>query len=475
MENEIDGIKGQLQIFLGGLNMRNLILLAMMTTLAAYAQLGGAEGLPPPIATGSSRGGSGKESGISPWLAASGAYSRDLVEHTVPNQVEGFSPNIAGGISGWKNWSQQRLGVSYMGTANRLVRLGESPDWQQNHVVMLSYAQNLNQRANFGVSQLGGMTHGGYGYGSAFGATGIPGLSGSLGPGSIVGRELGGEFGDLGNNGVVNGELLSSLTKFSSTSGNFSYMLDQRWMVSGSGGLSMVRRSDGQYSQDSTQAGGSLSYRVTRDVQVGGSVSQQNTRYPGLFGGVSSQSAMFNFRTSFSPTLTVSGGGGIGRMSSSFIGEIPIDPALAELLGTATILKVSKTTFLTPYYNAGVSKSFERGALSFTGGRGANSGNGVLMAGVQDMVSVSYAQTVNTRIGASCFLSYQRLSDRVATLKISQTVQTGAILSIRMFRSISFTSQAGVSHQTVAASPSRKFLTASVGVAWTIGNQPFMF
>jgi hypothetical protein len=162
-------------------------------------------------------------------------------------------------------------------------------------------------------------------------------------------------------------------------------------------------------------------------------------------------------------------------MQSEFVGTVPIDPVLGELLGTGSLLKVTETSFLTPYYYAALSKQFERGSATVNAGRGSTVGNGVLLAGVQDHVMAGYSRTFNSRIGASWFASYNRLSGRVATLQISQIVQTGGMLSIRIYRSVSFTTQAGLRYQTLSSTPRRRDVFAGVGLAWSPGSNPFIF
>ena len=460
---------------MGRLSMRHVTFLALMTAFAARAQVGGGQGRLPSIPTDGGATTSAQDSGFSPWLSVNGTYTHYL--DSVPSQVayQGLQPGFAGGISGWKSWNQKKFEASYAGSTGGASNTTSGSGWTQNHTVMLGYSQQVNQKASFGVTQVGGYTHGGYGYGSAYGITGVPGLSSSFGPGSTASGALNGEFGDVGNNGVVSGELLSTLSKFSLSSASASYMLDQRWMVSGMGGVSFVRRSDKLYSQDTFQGGGGISYRLTQKSQMGGEFMQQNSRYSNLFGGVSSQSAMLTFQTQLSQTLTVTGGGGIGRIRSDFVGSVPIDPALAALLGTSTILQATQTSFLTPYYSAGVSKQFERGSLSIQGGRGSSAGNGVVMAGVQDTATVSYSRILSERIGTSWFANYSRLSGRVATLAVTEAAQTGGMLSLRVFRSVSLTCQAGFRYQSVSTTSRRRDLFAGFGLAWSPGGHPFTF
>ena len=460
---------------MSGLSMRYVTFLVLMAAFAARAQVGGGQGRLPSIPTDGGSTTQAADSGFQPWLSVNGTYTHYLDK--TPSEVSygGLQPGFAGGISGWKNWNQKKFEAGYTGSVNGVSNSNSGADWTQNHTVMLSYSQQVNQKASFGFTQVGGYTHGGYGYGSAYGITGVPGLSSSFGPGFAASGASNGDFGDVSNNGVVSGELLSTLSKFSLSSASVSYMLNQRWMVSGMGGVSFVRRSGQQYSQDSFQGGGGISYRLTRKSQIGGEYMQQNSRYSNLFGGVSSQSAMLNFQTQLSQTVTVSVGGGTGLIRSDFVGPVPIDPSLAELLGTTTVLQATQIRFLTPYYSASVSKQFERGSFSASAGRGSSAGNGVVMAGVQDTAIVTYSRTLNERIGTSWFGSYNRLSGRVATLAVTQTAQTGGMFSLRVFRSVSFTCQGGFRYQSIATSPRRRDLFAGFGLAWSPGDHPFIF
>lgn len=460
-------------MLMDGLNMRNLITLAIVTALAATAQVGGSEGRPPTMPTAGGTGNFAESHGFRPWLVVNGTYRKSLDENKDSSSYSHIIPALGGGISGWKAWNHKRFEGSYTGSTNEYNTASHSADWTQSHILMLGYSQQVNQRLSFGVSQIGGYTMGGYGYGSAYGVTGVPGLSGSLGFGSD--GSLSSEFGNLANNGVASNELVASRTKFSLSSGGVSYMLDRRWMASAYVGAWVMRRPQQQYSQDSFQAGGSISYALTETSQMGGEYSQQKSRYVNLFGGVSSQSAMINFQTQLSSTVRMSAGGGVGMVRSQFVGPIAIDPALAALLGTGTVLQVRQTDFITPYYNVNVSKQFERGAIMIGASRGTSTGNGIVMAGIQDSGLVNYSRTLNSRISASWFASYSRLSGRVATLSVTQHVQTGGMLAVRMIHSFSLTAQAGLRYQSIAPLPRRRDLFAGLGLAWTPGSVPFIF
>ncbi|MBK7925913.1 MAG: hypothetical protein IPJ98_00025 [Bryobacterales bacterium] len=133
-----------------------------------------------------------------------------------------------------------------------------SSSWRQSYVGNLTYGQQVSQRLKFSVQQMGGLSDGGFGYGSAFGANEIPGMTSGDGSGGMTTLDSGGaSLVDSANNGLVDNELFSNRTKFFSGGGSLDYRISQRVQVSGWGQTSFISRSGSVYGLDNYGGGGS--------------------------------------------------------------------------------------------------------------------------------------------------------------------------------------------------------------------------
>jgi hypothetical protein len=96
-----------------------------------------------------------------------------------------------------------------------------------------------------------------------------------------------------------------------------------------------------------------------------------------------------------------------------------------------------------------------------------------LLAGVRDTVLAGYTRILTQRIGLSWTASYFRLSGRVGTIGTTENIQGAALMSIRIFRSFSFTAQGGLRYVEVPGTSRRREVFAGVGLAWMPGDDPF--
>ncbi len=454
--------------------MRNIFLLAGIMMLAANAQFSTPQASSPMLNTSQDAGVAASE-GFRPWLSVNGLYRRDLDSGTAGQSVGQFYPSFSGGLSGWKNWRTRKLTGSYSGSGTHRngTFAGQDNTWTQSHTGTLLYEEQLNRQWSVGASQLGGLTYGGFGYGSAFGVIGTPGLTSGSGPGSSSDPNSG--LGDFAGNGVVDGELIASQTKFSISSASVNYLATQRLAFTAAGGAALVRRGSQQYSQNNFQGSGKLAYQLSERAQIGGYYVYGAYRYPSRFGGINSQSAALSLLLQLSPSRMISASAGAGMMNSEFVGQVAIDPALAALLGGASLLEVKKARFFIPSFQFSFVQELPKGSFSVGAARGFNAGNGILMAGVRDSFSAAYSRPLNSRIGLTAATSYQRLSGRIGTIGVTEGIQGGMLVSVRMVGSLSFTAQAGGRYLSVTTQPRRREVLAGFGLAWMPGGEPFTF
>ncbi|HEY3412180.1 MAG TPA: hypothetical protein VGM51_03875 [Armatimonadota bacterium] len=422
--------------------------------------------------------------GLHPWLLANGIYNHTLSASADTAKYNTIIGTLSGGLGGFKSWENSQLGGSLMASGSYFDRGPAATGaqaggsfWRQSYVADLGYSQQVSRRLKFIVQQLGGLSDGGYGLGSGFGANGVPGMTSSYGAGSTTAGGASGldAFGNPANNGLVDNEIFSSRTKFYSGSVSMDYQISQRLYASGWGQASIIRRSGSLYGMDNAGGGGNVQYRATQMSVLGVGVQLGTTRYPGQFGGIRNESIFGVFTQRVTRTMSYTMQAGVGRVRSEFIGAVTLPPEVAAILGAGSSLQVTDTQFLSPVYNLSIHKIFELGTLILAGGRSFSAGNGFVQAGIRDTASINFGRALTPKLSANLVATYFRMSGRVGLLQVTETAQVGGMASYRFYRHLSLTAQAGTRYVGVTHGARRLDAYAGVGIGWSPGDHAFSF
>lgn len=445
-----------------------------------WAQFGGAGGF-----GGSSLGAEGKtdsggvgsaDIGFVPWLSVNGIYNHRLGAIPIDQKADQMSGTFSGGIGGSKMWRNSQLQAGYIGSGsyNNVYSLNNAvAKWRQTHVANLGFAKDLTQRWQVGLSAVGGLSDGGYGVGSAFGATGIPGLGGSIG---ATGGSTSGDltFQDPAQNGLVDNELSGARVKFGTARGAVAYRLTQRLSVNGTAGAAIARRTS-LSGVNGYSGGGGINYQLTQRTQIGGSYNRSNVDYVGLFGGVHYDTLQVGLQHDVNQNMTVLFQVGGARLNSTYIGTTALPPDLAALLGVSSTMEVQKVQ------NNALSGRFQ---LTYTGhdgsfsvgyNRGMAPGNGVVYASIRDVATIGYGRKITQNLGLSFNAAYTRMSGKVVVMKVTETAQGGAMASYRLYRGLSLTAQGGYRYTNIVTVQQRRDIYAGFGLAWRPGDAAFVF
>ena len=415
--------------------------------------------------------------GFHPWLSASGTYVHQLDQAAV-NRPDSVMGQVAGGVGGGKVWKDSLLGLSVFvgGTYSGRAILG-GEHWREHYTGALSYMRQVNKRIQVGASLSGGSSFGGYGAGSAFGLSMIPGMTSTYGLGSLSSgfSSLSETFQDPGQNGLVDNELFLRPAAFFSAGGNLSYTFTERTYVNFSSGTGFVWRDGGLAGLGMFTGGASLGHRVSQRIEFGTTYMTSRFKYPNTFGGVTSQQAGGGMTVRISQRTKASLMGGYGWVDSNFIGSVALDPEAASLLGTGTQLAVQKAHFGTMLASGLLTHSVFHGGITVSARRLVSPGNGLMLTSIRDMASLAYGTPLGRKAGISISSYLSKNSGRVGTLGIVYTAQGGVGYSYRLFNNISLTCGAGVRAFWLPGTPRTSSLYATVGLAWSPGDRPFRF
>jgi hypothetical protein len=408
-----------------------------------------------------------------PWISANGTYREYMQSATSADTptTGTFGYGGAGGLSGGKAWSKTMLGGFYTG----------------------SYQHNTNGRYVGGLSQVGGLTvqhsaterltifasefigssNGGYGYGTPAGAFGGWGTAGSgvladLAPGGVG-------FGDPGSNGLVDNEAFGTRVNYMGTSGGVNYRPNLRWSYGAMGTAAFVRRKgNGLNDLDSYSGSGHVGYQISQSSQVGAYYQYGQFSYPGLFGGNRAQMVGGNYSVAFGPQTTLRLMAGAYRFDSTFLGQVPMDPALSGLLGQSTILTVTGTRRLGWTGSARLARSWRNWGGSIGYDHGLNPGNGVILVSERDSANGSVSTSMG-RLSFGGFGGYYRMTGLLQSGASTESISFGASVGVRLMADLHLGFNGGFSKYLTNTSANQWSKFASVHLTWSPREAAFRF
>ena len=115
-----------------------------------------------------------------------------------------------------------------------------------------------------------------------------------------------------------------------------------------------------------------------------------NYQFSKIFGGTDLHGAAGTFAMQLTRHIEFSAYAGAFRAESTFIEEVPVDPAIAALLGVTSARRVSHTVNYMPNMAGRLSKTFSKGVASIGGGQTVNPGNGLFLTSYSRQVFAGY-------------------------------------------------------------------------------------
>jgi len=376
------------------------------------------------------------------WTVGTGVvYDTGLTNGTVnPNgtlaNVDAWGNSITWGVHGRHFWKHDQIGLSYSGNYNRY-DYGTAYNGS-NHSLNFDLSHQISRHLSINLVESGSIVSQSYSLAN-------PGV----GPeGSIANINL------AVSPGV---QILNQGARQFSTMTNLTWQKSTRLSVSMGGGFFAVDYLGAGFAGTvGYQAQADVNYRLTRKMTVGAYYSFSDYNFSRHVDVNSANTAGGIFSYALNRTTQIRLRGGITHSESLGLTAIPIDPAIAALIGrSAAFVDAYNPTWLQDV-SAQFAKDFgRRKTANISYAHGLAPGNGLLLASAQDSVSAGFSAGLFRNYSVSVGVSRTELSS------VSQTLGT-------------YTSEGG--NVTLSHTYGRG-LTASLGVdyrKYTLSNSPIL-
>jgi hypothetical protein len=202
----------------------------------------------------------------------------------------------------------------------------------------------------------------------------------------------------------------------------------------GGGYFAISRDSPALQGATGQQARWDTNYRLTKTTTIGAYYSFSHYTYPHGSGnsGTNTIGAIYSF--AFSKSMQIRLRGGISRIETLGLETVPIDPAIAALLGVSTGIIDAYTKAWTSDISAQLIKDFRGGKTAFISyARGVSPGNGIYQTSRQESLSGGLNVTILRRYSARLDFGWDTLSAATQSLGNYQS-EYGRISLSRNFR-----------------------------------------
>jgi hypothetical protein len=391
-----------------------------------------------------------------PFIELGGIYDTGLSGVGVNSQGQlgneaSFGLELTVGISGTHSWRHTKIGLDYRGSIQRYAQTTSLNS--SNQSLMLGIVHQVSHHVSLTLNENLGL------YSQNFG---FQGLSSTV------------PF-DPSTTYAPTTDFFDNRTEYFSTQANLIIQKTARLSFSmGGDGVEVRRSSSALYGVIGASAHADVQYRLTRRSTIGADYSFTHYDYIGVLSGTDMHAVEGVYSVRLSRWLEFSGSGGLARAETRFIQNVPIDPAIAALIGTpeGTVLldRIDHFTIL----NGRLSRTFPKGVAYISGGRGVTPGNGLFLTSVMDTAMAGYNYTGLRRWSFGVAAGYQRANSIgnvigtyggptgtvTASRQIIRNVHGIASFSARQYSSASF------------ALYNRLIYDARIGVGYSPGDVP---
>jgi hypothetical protein len=310
-----------------------------------------------------------------PFVELTGVYDTGLSGVAVNSQGQlgnesSMGLDITAGISGVHSWKHTKIGLDYRGSIRRYAHATSYDSTDQS--VMLGIVHQVSRHVSLTLNESAGL------FSRSFG---LPGLSQTV------------PF-DPSTTYAPTTDFFDNRTEYLSTQANLVFQKTARLSFSLGGDGFLVRQSSSAlYGATGATAHADVQYRLTRRTTIGGNYSYTHFDFIHVLSSTDMHTVSGVFSMRISRWLEFSAEGGLARAETKFIQNVPIDPAIAALIGTPEGTVVLDRIDHYVIGTGRLARTFPKGVAYISGGRGITPGNGLFLTSVMTTVMAGYNYT----------------------------------------------------------------------------------
>ena len=292
---------------------------------------------------------------------------------------------LAWGVSGTHSWRQSKLSLDYRGDIQHFFRKSYFDSIDQS--LLLGFSHSFTRRISSSLHLGAGQ------FSRNFGLLGLP-QNANFDPSTAYIPTT-----DFFDNRTVYGSAGVDLTIRKTARLSFDF---------GGSGYVVRRRSTALYGSVGAGAHTDFQYRATRRSTIGADYSYEHFDYNHIFGGTDIHQIAATYAIRISRLAEFSAFAGAARAESKFIQQIPIDPAIAALLGITEASLVAHGLNWEPTFSARLSRTFQRGVAYLGVSHMIMPGNGLFLTSTVTSATAGYNYTWKRRWSFGTSVQYSR-------------------------------------------------------------------
>jgi hypothetical protein len=161
----------------------------------------------------------------------------------------------------------------------------------------------------------------------------------------------------------------------------------------GADGFITRYRSSALYGTTGGSARGDIQYRMSRRTTLGAAYNFTHFSFDHIFSGTDLHSFLGSYAVRITKNWELSATAGAIRFETKFIQSVPVDPAIAILIGLSSTRQVAYSREWTPAGSGRLSYTMHRGVAYISGGRSVTPGNGLFLTSTTTSIIGGYSYT----------------------------------------------------------------------------------
>jgi hypothetical protein len=393
---------------------------------------------------------------LRPFVALNGIYDNGLSGTTGPlgTLSSAYGVESTFGLGALHEWQRSSLSLDYRG-AFRHYSNSTLFDGMDNNL-QLSYQRQFSSRLSLLVDQSGSRVQ--HPFGLPFSTYYSSGLYSY----------------DPTYSGLAANELVDVPTTVLMSRARMVYQRSARMSFSFAGSGFVVRRdAKGLIGTSGYIASGDVAYRLSRYQTISFDYSFNHYDFQNIFGQSDMHGVGVNYAVRLGRRWEASVAAGGLRVESLSLGQVALDPLVAQLLGRGFgISKLYFTNYL-PSFGAHLTRSFRHASLSLGYDRGVQPGNDVFRTSASESANTGFSYLGAHRWRFNAGAGYSRFSALTQTLGRFRSYYGSADVGYELGRGLSAIGRVdGRRYDVQASDLNRTYYRAQLGFAWSPGDYP---